>query len=111
MKLFDLLSHIGIILKKVIIFAGFRCTAGSLLLKDLRAQEDGVSVTLMKNAGAIILASTNAPECGLHFQTSNYIHGTTLNPYDTSRTSGGSSGTFSFIDNITYSYVEYALHF
>lgn len=80
-------------LKKNTFIQGFRCTAGSLLFKDLRAQEDGTSVALMKKAGAIVLASTNTPECGMNFQSSNKIHGDTLNPYDTSRTSGGSSGT------------------
>lgn len=78
---------------KILITAkGMRCTAGSLLFKDLRAQEDSAAVALMKKAGAIALVNTNSAECGMNFQTSNYIHGTTRNPYDTSRTSGGSSG-------------------
>ena len=73
-------------------FAGLRSTAASLLFQDVRAQDDATAVALMKKAGAIVLATTNSAEMGMNFETNNHVHGTTCNPYDTSRTSGGSSG-------------------
>lgn len=71
---------------------GLRSTAGSLLFQDVRAQEDAKSVALMKGAGGIVIATTNSSEMGMNFETNNYAHGTTCNPYSTARTSGGSSG-------------------
>ena len=46
----------------------------------------------MKSAGAIIIGKTNMPEFALGSQTHNTVFGTTLNPYDLSKTCGGSSG-------------------
>lgn len=46
----------------------------------------------MKSAGAILIANTNIPELNLWQETRNNLFGTTLNPYDTTRTTGGSSG-------------------
>ncbi len=46
----------------------------------------------MRAAGAIILGKTNMPELGLAFETDNLVYGRTNNPYDLSRTPGGSSG-------------------
>ncbi|CAL1260759.1 unnamed protein product [Larinioides sclopetarius] len=71
---------------------GLRCTGGSLLYADLKAEEDSPSVALMKKAGAIVIATTNSAEMGMDFETNNLIHGKTCNPFDTNRTSGGSSG-------------------
>lgn len=68
------------------------CTGGSLPCKDVRGHEDGSSVALMKEAGAILLANTNMPEMGINLESTNNMYGTTCNPYNTSRTSGGSSG-------------------
>lgn len=78
--------------KVLLTVKGLRSTAASLLFKDVRAQDDAVAVAQMKKAGAIVLATTNSAEMGMNFETNNHVHGTTCNPYDTSKTSGGSSG-------------------
>ena len=53
---------------------------------------DAIHVERVKRTGAIVIGKTNAPEFGLGSQTYNPVFGTTLNPYDLTRTPGGSSG-------------------
>jgi amidase len=71
---------------------GLPFTRGSLLFKDFIAPADAIVVERIKGAGAIIIGKTNTPEFGLGSQTFNAVFGTTLNPYDLSKTCGGSSG-------------------
>jgi amidase len=71
---------------------GVRTTWGSLIFKDFIPQEDDLIVERLKQAGAISVGKTNTPEFGAGAQTYNAVFGETLNPYDTSRTCGGSSG-------------------
>jgi len=71
---------------------GIRTTYGSLVFKDFIPQEDALIVERLKKAGAITVGKTNTPEFGAGSQTYNEVFGKTLNPYDTSRTCGGSSG-------------------
>ncbi len=71
---------------------GLPLTMGSPILKDFIAPADAIHVERMKRAGAIIIGKTNTPEFGLGSQTYNPVFGTTLNPYDLTRTPGGSSG-------------------
>ncbi|GFT74244.1 fatty-acid amide hydrolase 2 [Nephila pilipes] len=71
---------------------GLRHTSGSRLNENVIATEDAPAVALFKEAGAIIIATTNAPEMALHIETVNLLHGRTNNPYDTTRSCGGSSG-------------------
>jgi amidase len=71
---------------------GIRTTFGSLAFKDFIPQEDSLIVERLKKAGAITAGKTNTPEFGAGAQTYNEVFGETLNPYDTSRTCGGSSG-------------------
>ena len=71
---------------------GIRTTQGSLLFKDFVPGADAIFVDRMKKAGSIIIGKTNTPEFGLGSQTYNQVFGTTLNAYDQSKTSGGSSG-------------------
>jgi amidase len=71
---------------------GIRTTSGSPLFKDFIPAADCSVVEREKQAGAIILGKTNVPEFGLGSQTFNKIFGATLNPYDVSKTCGGSSG-------------------
>ncbi len=70
---------------------GIRSTWGSPLLDTLQA-EDAIFVERLRKNGAIIIGKTNVPEFGLGSQTYNPIFGTTLNPYNPSKTVGGSSG-------------------
>lgn len=72
--------------------AGIRTTFGSPLYRDYVPTQDALIVTRMKHAGAITLGKTNTPEFGAGSQTFNTVFGTTLNPYDLTKTCGGSSG-------------------
>jgi amidase len=71
---------------------GIRTTYGSPLYKDFIPTEDTLIVERQKKAGAIILGKTNVPELGMGSQTFNPIFGPTFNPYDVSKTCGGSTG-------------------
>ncbi len=71
---------------------GIRTTFGSPVFKDFIPEEDGLIVERLKKAGAITIGKTNTPEFGAGSQTYNEVFGETLNPYDTSKTCGGSSG-------------------
>ncbi len=72
--------------------AGLRTTMGSPLMHDFVPKEDGLMVQRMKAAGCIVIGKTNVPEFGLGSHTFNPVFGATLNPYDLSKTAGGSSG-------------------
>jgi amidase len=78
--------------KDLIETRGIRTTFGSPLFKDNVPTEDNIVVERMRLAGAIIVGKTNTPEFGAGSQTFNTIFGATHNPYDLSKTCGGSSG-------------------
>ena len=78
--------------KDLIETRGIRTTFGSPLFKDYVPTEDNIIVERMRLAGAIIVGKTNTPEFGAGSQTFNTVFGATLNPYDLSKTCGGSSG-------------------
>ncbi|HLN02105.1 MAG TPA: amidase [Bryobacteraceae bacterium] len=71
---------------------GIRTTFGSLLYKDYFPTEDDIVVERMRRAGAITIGKTNTPEFGAGSQTFNKVFGATHNPYDLTKTCGGSSG-------------------
>jgi amidase len=71
---------------------GFPFTKGSPIFKDFMPSEDSVIVERLRRAGAIPIGKTNVPEFGMGSHTYNQVYGTTRNPYDTSKTAGGSSG-------------------
>lgn len=72
--------------------AGVRSTCGTLGLAEHVPVTDATVVARLKDAGAILLGKTNTPELTLAFETDNLIYGRTNNPYDLTRSSGGSSG-------------------
>ncbi|WP_343123347.1 amidase [Gemmatirosa kalamazoonensis] len=72
--------------------AGIRTTYGSPLFARHEPDTDALIVTRMRAAGAITLGKTNVPEFGAGSQTFNPVFGPTRNPYDLTRTCGGSSG-------------------
>jgi amidase len=72
--------------------AGIRTTFGSLTMRDHVPDEDELVIERVRAAGAITIGKTNAPEFGAGSQTFNEIFGATRNPYDPSKTVGGSSG-------------------
>ena len=71
---------------------GIRTTFGSTIYRDLVPEEDSLTVERLKRAGAITVGKTNTPEFGAGSQTFNTVFGSTLNPYDRTKTCGGSSG-------------------
>ena len=71
---------------------GIRTTFGSPLFRDFVPDTDALVVERLKRAGAITIGKTNTPEFGAGSQTFNAMFGATRNPWDTSKTCGGSSG-------------------
>jgi amidase len=71
---------------------GIRTTYGSPIYKDHIPETDALIVQRLKQAGAITIGKTNTPEFGAGAQTFNEVFGETLNPYDLTKTCGGSSG-------------------
>ncbi|MFM9452320.1 amidase family protein [Streptomyces europaeiscabiei] len=71
---------------------GMRTTCGSPDLKDHVPNQDADAVALLRAAGAIIIGKTNVPVMCQDIQTSNPIFGKTNNPFDDTKTAGGSSG-------------------
>jgi amidase len=71
---------------------GIRTTFGSPLYKDNVPAADDIVVERMRRAGAITIGKTNTPEFGAGSQTFNTVFGATRNPYDLTKTCGGSSG-------------------
>lgn len=71
---------------------GIRTTFGSPIYRDHVPDEDSLVVERIKRAGAISIGKTNVPEFGAGSQTFNPVFGATRNPYDLTKTSGGSSG-------------------
>ena len=71
---------------------GIRTTFGSPIFQNFVPDQDALIVERLKQAGAITIGKTNTPEFGAGSQTYNEVFGETLNPYDTTKTCGGSSG-------------------
>ena len=71
---------------------GFPFTRGSLIYKDFRPTEDSVLVERLRRAGAVAIGKTNVPEFGMGSHSYNRVYGVTRNPYDPTKSAGGSSG-------------------
>lgn len=71
---------------------GIRTTQGSLIYENHVPTSDALIVERVKKAGAIVIGKSNTPEFGAGSQTFNAVFGSTKNPYDVSKTCGGSSG-------------------
>lgn len=73
--------------------AGLPTTAGSALYAHAApAMQDAAAIARLRKAGAVLVATLNMDEFAYGFATINAVHGTTRNPHDPSRLSGGSSG-------------------
>jgi amidase len=78
--------------KDLFLTAGLRTTFGSRIFKDFVPDRSHLLVERAWGAGAIAVGKTNTPEFGAGSQTFNAVFGATRNPYDLSKTCGGSSG-------------------
>lgn len=78
--------------KDLFLTKGIRTTYGSRIYQDFVPDQDMLIVERMRAAGAITIGKTNTPEFGAGSQTFNEVFGATLNPYNLTKTCGGSSG-------------------
>ncbi|WP_459091305.1 amidase [Mesorhizobium sp. A556] len=86
------LFGLPIAIKDLALTKGLKTTFGSPIFADFVPQEDDFFVQRIREAGAIIIGKTNAPEFGLGSNTYNPVFGPTLNAFDPAWTAGGSSG-------------------
>ncbi len=86
------LAGVPFTVKEFFSVEGAPWTGGIKARRNLVADADAPTVTRLRRAGAIPLGTTNVPEGGLWFETHNAIYGRTNNPWDLTRTPGGSSG-------------------
>ena len=86
------LFGLPVVHKDLVPTRGIRTTYGSPIYRDHVPDVDGLIVERLRAAGAVTLGKSNTPEFGAGSQTFNEVFGRTLNPYDPSKTCGGSSG-------------------
>src|SRR5208282_5558532 len=86
------LGGIPMTVKSCIDVAGWPCPAGSLLRKEYVPASNATLVARLESAGAILLGNTNTPEFLMAYETDNRVTGRTSNPWDPSKSAGGSSG-------------------
>src|SRR6266481_5908183 len=86
------LHGVPLSIKSSIDVVGHRCEAGTRLRAGHIAAQDAPLVACLRAAGAVILGVTNTPELLMAWETDNLIYGRTNNPWDLTRTAGGSSG-------------------
>ena len=86
------LHGLPIVVKDTWATKGVRTTGGSKLLEQHVPEEDAVVVARLKAAGAVIVGKTNTPEWAKDWQAYNSVAGQSNNPWDLTRTPGGSTG-------------------
>ncbi|RID90527.1 amidase [Gemmobacter lutimaris] len=86
------LHGLPVAVKDLVAVKGLRSTYGSPLFADFVPAADDLVAARMRSAGAIFTGKTNTPEWGHGSHSFNPVFGVTRNPYDLSRTAGGSSG-------------------
>jgi amidase len=86
------LAGLPIAHKDLVPTKGIRTTFGSLIYENHKPEQNHLIVERLSAAGAILIGKTNTPEFGSGSQTYNAVFGATRNPYDLSKTCGGSSG-------------------
>ena len=88
-----LLNGVPVTVKEAFNVSGMHTTWGNPYLEEYVADRDATVVRRLKEAGAVIIGKTNVPfMLGDFGQTANELHGVTNNPWDPTRTAGGSSG-------------------
>ncbi len=86
------LRGLPVTVKSSISAAGYLCEIGSLIHRGSIPREDAPVVNRLRDAGALILGTTNCPEFLMAYETDNLLHGRTNNPWNIEYSSGGSSG-------------------
>ncbi len=86
------LYGVPVSIKDLIETKGIRTTFGSLLRQDFVPEQDAILVERLRAAGCPLFAKTNTPDHGGKFATDNLVFGASNNPWDLSRSPGGSSG-------------------
>jgi amidase len=86
------LHGVPVTIKDTIETSGLRTTSGSVMRSEFVPKQDAAAVARLKAAGAIVLGKTNTAEMAMDYTADNPVFGRTNNPYDLSRTPGGSSG-------------------
>jgi amidase len=86
---------------------GYPSTWGLELHRQHRATEDALVVQKLKAAGAVVMGKTNVPPALADWQSDNPVYGRTVNPYDPTRSPGGSSGGSAAALAMGYSALEY----
>jgi amidase len=86
------LAGVPFSIKENLDVAGLPTTDGVVAFRDRLATEDAPAVAQLRRAGAIPLARTNMPDFGMRWHTDNALFGATRNPWDATRSPGGSSG-------------------
>jgi len=86
------LTGLPVSIKDMVFTKGQRTTLGSRLFADHVPETDSVAAEQLKAAGAIIFAKSNTPEFAMNRRSMNMVAREAVNPWDRTRTSGGSSG-------------------
>ncbi len=86
------LAGVPITVKDLFEVSGMPSTSGTRGRVHYRPPLDATIVTRLRQAGAIVIGKSNTPEFGMALETTNLVHGTTNNPFDLTKTPGGSSG-------------------
>ena len=86
------LAGLPIVIKDLTEVAGVRSTYGSPIFADFVPDRSDIIVDALEDLGAIVVGKSNTPEFGADSNTFNEVFGKTVNPWDTSKTCGGSSG-------------------
>ncbi len=86
------LAGLPVTVKSSIRVAGMRMEIGSRLRQGMRSDVDAEAVRRLRAAGAVVLGTTNCPELLMNYETDNLLYGRTANPWDLTRSAGGSSG-------------------
>jgi len=87
-----ILAGLPVAHKDLVMTKGIKTTYGSPIFRNFIPDQDALIVQRLKNAGAVTVGKTNTPEFGAGSQTFNTVFGETFNPYDMTKTCGGSSG-------------------
>src|SRR5438270_266618 len=86
------LAGLPLTIKSSIAVKGYPCEIGSLLNRGMIADTDAEAVARLRSDGAVFLGTTNCPDFLMSYETDNLLYGRTSNPWDLSRSAGGSSG-------------------